>query len=93
MPNAIEENDFKEIVTAYPVPATDVLNFLIPNSLIGKYDYVEIINSSGQIVINKLIDNQSNLQIDLKPLQAGIYYWVLHSVGDNYQSGRFSIIK
>ncbi len=93
LPNAIEENDFKEIVTAYPVPATDVLNFLIPNSLIGKYDYVEIINSSGQIVINKLIDNQSNLQIDLKPLQAGIYYWVLHSVGDNYQSGRFSIIK
>lgn len=59
----------KEIFSIYPNPATDKLTF--PTRVINKFDYINIYNQSGQLVLTKKIEVN---HISIAHLNNGLYF-------------------
>jgi len=70
MPSGIVSKDLPGDATMYPNPVQSFLNIEFKNATAGKI-VLNIYNASGKAVLNKQV--QSNTQLDLRPLTAGIY--------------------
>jgi hypothetical protein len=70
MPSGIVSKDLHGDATTYPNPVQSFLNIEFKNPTAGKI-VLNIYNASGKAVLNKQV--QSNTQLDLRALTAGIY--------------------
>jgi len=70
----------------FPNPASDMLYFEFDKVIDGE---LVLMNQLGQVVSKDIIKNQSDLQIDISQLPAGIYvYSTTNSAGDLLNSGK-----
>jgi len=74
----IEEQEESQVVLS-PVPASQNLNIAYP----ARWEKmnVKVFNLQGQLLIEKVSEGQSNVQLDVSSLKAGVYYVVLGSEG------------
>ncbi len=63
-------------LSIYPIPATDVLNFSLPNL---KNTKVQVIDMNGKTIISSQISNQNTL--DVSDLQTGTYFVTMNIEG------------
>lgn len=63
----------------YPVPAQDKMYLKIKKP--GKYKYAEIVDISGRMLFQKNIENQQNIEFDLKSYSKGLYFFRIISAG------------
>ncbi len=68
---SLDENDFSQSLSIFPNPATDVVNVTV-NANIGDYQ-VRVLNTMGQTVYTRTINNEFTIQMDLSGLAAGTY--------------------
>lgn len=66
----IDHSPAKNSITIYPNPASDVLT--IQNDLNTIINKVQLVNSTGQIVLNKTI-NSFSTELDIKSIESGFY--------------------
>src|SRR5690554_6208670 len=66
----IDHSPAKNSITIYPNPASDVLT--IQNDLDTKINKVQLVSSTGQIVLNKTI-NSFSTELDIKSIESGFY--------------------
>ena len=69
---SISENDFDSGVKVYPNPANEKIH--IDFETFYPKGTVEIINNSGQLLIEKNFANQKTIELDIKKLPAGEYF-------------------
>lgn len=66
----IDHNTAKHSITIYPNPARDILK--VENDLNTKINKVQLVNSTGQIVLNKPI-NSFSTELDIQSIKSGFY--------------------
>ena len=85
MVNDLEKNNFK----IYPNPVEDILK------IESKYSklYIQIYDSQGKIILNKIIENSKNFDIDMKGLIKGIYFMTIQTDKNGKLLLNYKIIK
>jgi len=80
-PVGIRENQRPEVLSAWPVPVSDVLYLALPAS-IGRNAVVELIDLLGSVVsTGSITASGSTMNIDVDQLRAGMYFARVRSDG------------
>jgi len=64
----------KKQIVAYPTPAKDKINFILPYENIKNID-VKIYNTLGKLVVSEKFDNKKDISIDISKLKKGNYIY------------------
>ncbi|MBI9038382.1 MAG: T9SS type A sorting domain-containing protein [Bacteroidales bacterium] len=83
--NNSDLNDVSNNINIYPNPANDIIN-ISSNEVINK---IEIINLSGQILINS-VENSRNVRLNMETFSSGVYLIKIYT-SDNIKTKIFTI--
>jgi hypothetical protein len=84
----------KGILSIFPNPATDKVNIQLPDSWQGKDISIKIFNQAGQTIIDKQLENASQVEtINVSMLPSGIYTIRLLNADDRSESRKLQIYK
>jgi hypothetical protein len=72
-PLAVKTFDDNNLLTIYPNPATEVVNIGLGASDVLPTSY-SIINTLGQVIAVKNVSSESDLQININSINAGVYF-------------------
>ncbi|MFD2823584.1 T9SS type A sorting domain-containing protein [Lacinutrix iliipiscaria] len=69
---SVDENEFTDALKVYPNPTSDIINIKLsgPNNLISEVQLNDIL---GRTLMNKLVDNESSLTLDVSSYPSGVY--------------------
>lgn len=79
-------------ITVYPNPAKDKVRFVLPYLTNAKKYNITLFNSFGQIVYNNLQEKGGNIIMDVKELNAGLYFLQITSEKTMYRE-KVDLIK
>lgn len=84
-------NDDLQRLVLYPNPARNTIHLIVPENTADVFN-VTIYDQAGRIVFEEEFVNESNLKIDVSPLESGIYNLVLHN-SNAYFNSRFTTVR
>ena len=85
----VSENSTENtVVTIFPNPASDLINFSITNTIENESYSIQIINSLGQIINDVKLINSTSIS-NLKP---GMYFYSLNNTQKTIKTGKFIVL-
>lgn len=77
-------------IKIYPNPATDILNIVLPESLVKSQ--FELYDATGRVITTQQLTNINN-QIDISPLTSGMYFFRYYKPNAGYFGAGKLVIK
>jgi hypothetical protein len=86
----MENNDQKEMVKAFPNPASNMINFTFPAT---NNVTITVFDIAGKAILNEMIDGSNGTyRMNISSLNSGIYFYQI-TFDNTVATYKFSVIK